>query len=164
LHGSFGVPMGNLVLLTRCTLLFGVAGMAAMAWRACLPPVPSDSPHHAAAGANIAGGRETDRLELRSNPFRIDRRVGPAPPKQPVSAAAPPGELVQTPRLTGIIWSTVPVAVLEGLPGAEGAVVLRQGQTAFGTTVDRIERTGVRLVSGATIWQLAMAASAGASR
>jgi hypothetical protein len=44
--------------------------------------------------------------------------------------------------------------VLEGLPGAEGPVVVRQGDRMFGVTVDRVERFKVVVSAGGAVWEL----------
>jgi len=145
--------MPSVVVLIRCGLVLALAGLFAIAWRACQPPRVSASPVVSAAVVRVPPQADAGRIDLRLNPFRLDRKAEVAPRTQ-LGSAPPPS--APAPRLTGIIWSAPPIAVVEGLPGSDGAVILRKGQTAFGTTLDRIDRTGVRLVTGATIWHLAI--------
>jgi hypothetical protein len=67
--------------------------------------------------------------------------VEPAPPKP---------QLV----LTGIVWGDEPSAIVEGLPGIEGARLLRPGEPIGGIRIRRITRQDVTLVGMDTSWVL----------
>lgn len=148
--------MGNATRLVRLAIALACASLLAAAWRLGAPPVVASA---AERPSPIAQPRRNpvEATSLRSNPFRLDRRMGAAPTRQLATAPEPAQAPASMPRLTGIVWSADPAAVLEGLPGADGAVVMRLGQRAFGATLDRIDPAGVRLTSGATVWQLTLA-------
>jgi hypothetical protein len=67
------------------------------------------------------------------------------------AVAAPPKPALV---LTGIVWGTSPEAVLEGLPGVNGARVFRAGDIVSGLVVKRIEHGRVTVVGLDTVWVL----------
>lgn len=89
------------------------------------------------------------------NPFRLDRQPSPIPydPVQPVASEqpAPPKPIL---GLTGILWSRTPVAILEGLPGQDGARLVRRGDRIGGLEVVGIGRTQVVVRGMDTTWYL----------
>lgn len=107
--------------------------------------IGSDSADH---GARLV------RLAESTTPFRASREVPtvrfgevPLPPAAPV----PPKPLLV---LNGIVWGSVPAAVLEGIPGREGQVVLRLGESDGVFRVYRIERGTVVVTGLDTTWTL----------
>jgi hypothetical protein len=58
------------------------------------------------------------------------------------------------PLLTGILWGPEPSAILEGLPGMEGAALLRTGERLGPIQVRRITRDRVELAGLDTVWVL----------
>jgi hypothetical protein len=90
------------------------------------------------------------------DPFRMARSpAAVAYSSAPVEATflepAPPKPQL---ALTGIMWGDEPSAILEGLPGVEGAQVLRAGESIGGIRTRRITRQDVTLVGMDTIWVL----------
>jgi hypothetical protein len=90
--------------------------------------------------------------------FRADRRrakvaFDPSSVVTVAEAAPPPVPRPQL-SLSGIIWGTEPVAIVEGVPGADGSRVLRRGQEVSGVRVVRIERERVTLAGADTTWTL----------
>ncbi|MDZ4863738.1 MAG: hypothetical protein SGJ01_09865 [Gemmatimonadota bacterium] len=82
-------------------------------------------------------GTATDRTPFRMPGQAPGVRFGAAPPP---TIAPPPPIPRPHPVLTGILWGGTPVALLEGVPGHEAAVVLSQGDTAGGLRVVRVTR------------------------
>ncbi len=91
------------------------------------------------------------------DPFRITRRPAPVA-YDPLKAGQPPVPIPSKPALTlvGIVWDggMDPTALLEGLPGADGARVARAGDTIGSFKVKRIERQRVVIVGLDTVWVL----------
>jgi hypothetical protein len=56
--------------------------------------------------------------------------------------------------LTGILWGNRPAALLEGIPGQEGARLFRLGDTAGGIRLRSLTRTRALLVGFDTSWAL----------
>lgn len=121
------------------------------------PPEPRHIPpgRLAAAARTVAGG----------NPFRLDR--APAPigfarpggPGMPDAFGASPPPYVPPPPprpqlfVSGIVgppWQ----ALLEGVPGREGAVVVRRGDVLGDLRVHEITQTVVVVASPDTTWRL----------
>jgi len=97
------------------------------------------------------------RSAIERDPFRTTRAPVDVPydPMRSVSegvaAAAQPKPTL---LLTGIVWGPSPEAVLEGLPGVDGARVLRVGDMVAGIGVKRIEPRRVTVVGMDTVWVL----------
>lgn len=132
--------------------------------RSALETAVRDAPRVAVSGAPVAETRAGMPSELSIvNPFRLDRSVANRPDRRLVAAAgdnlAAPSDAA--PKLTGVVWGQVPVAIVEGLPGAEGPILLRLGDQRFGVRVGRILPTGVVLVAKDTTWHLHLTAPAG---
>jgi hypothetical protein len=90
--------------------------------------------------------------------FRADRRA-PSRRYDPEQAPRPESPAVpQVPKptlsISGIVWGDEPAAVVEGVPGIEGSVVLRPGDSAAGLTVVRIQGDKVVIRGMDTTWQL----------
>lgn len=93
-----------------------------------------------------------------SAPFRLTRqppdvRYDPgmldAPPVP--EAAAPPKPVL---NLVGLVLDGAPRALIQGIPGATGARLLGEGDTAGGVRVRRIRSDQVRLTGHDTSWTL----------
>lgn len=87
--------------------------------------------------------------------FRADRR-GALVPYDPARGAAPLPDGPPKPllALTGIVWGGEPEAVIEGLPTASGARVVRTGDVVGGVTIKRIDSTRVVATGFDTTWTL----------
>jgi hypothetical protein len=110
----------------------------------------------AAAGATRPPAADLAAVARRTTPFRMDRRppdvrFGVAPP---VTAPAPPPAPKPTLALSGILWGREPMAIVEGVPGREGPVVIRPGDRVGPLEVVRIEADRVRIRGLDTAWTL----------
>ncbi len=102
--------------------------------------------------ADSLGRRTIDRDPFRTARAPADVAFDPLRLAQAAAAvaASPKPALV----LTGIVWGASPEAVLEGLPGVNGARVLRTGDIVSGLAVKRIEHGRVTVVGMDTVWVL----------
>jgi hypothetical protein len=99
---------------------------------------------------------ESLRIVATANPFRLDRRAAQVPydASRRVEAAPPP--VRPTITVSGILWSSRPVAILEGLPGIEGPRLVQAGDR-FGPLEVRSIRPRRVVVRGAdTTWTLSV--------
>lgn len=104
-----------------------------------------------------------DRTELRTiarrNLFRATRSATSLPYSE-APLSPPAGAPVRPPKpaisLTGIVGGPVAAAVLEGLPGLDGARVVVTGDSAGGVRVVRITRSSVVLRGYDTLWTLGL--------
>jgi len=92
-----------------------------------------------------------------SDPFRIDRRPSSVPfaPGALVSetfepSRAPTLDLVLAGILGGPPWQ----AVLRGVPGRDGSVVVREGETLEDLSITRVDRDSVVVQGADTSWVL----------
>jgi hypothetical protein len=115
------------------------------------PAVPGDG-----AADSLAGERALDL-----DPFRIARHPSPVeylsdadgmPPPAP-PAPKPPKPLL---AISGIVGGPPWAALIEGVPGREGTIVVRQGDTLGGLTVRRVGRDTVTVLGMDTTWKLAV--------
>ncbi len=115
-------------------------------------PVPGDS-----SGSTSRAARRA--AVLTHDPFRRSRTA----PTQSYDAAkliltqqqaAAPPPLKPALSLTGIMWGTRPEALLEGIPGQEGARLLRPGDTVGGIRLRSLSRTHAVLAGFDTVWSL----------
>lgn len=94
----------------------------------------------------------------RTAPFRASRqlpevRYVPGTPDTPQvpEPAAPPKPVL---TLVGLVLDGAPRALIQGIPGATGARMLGEGDTAGGVRVRRIQSDRVRLTGHDTSWTL----------
>jgi hypothetical protein len=97
-----------------------------------------------------------DHKVVARDPFRPSHRPAsvafdPDPPL-PTPVAPPPPKPALS--LTGIVWGRDPGAVLEGVPGAEGARLVRAGEEFAGFRVRRITAQKVTVTGMDTTWVL----------
>lgn len=90
--------------------------------------------------------------------FRADRHAPAASydPERPVVSETPTEPPLPKPLLvvSGIVWGDKPAAVVEGLPGIEGPVVLRLGESVAGVGVVAIQAGRVVIRGLDTTWRL----------
>lgn len=118
-----------------------------------LPTTVSSSP----LGGKDSADYGLLRLSHTVTPFRL----GHVPPAvrfgaeaiAPVQGTAPP---VPKPvlALSGILWSREPAALVEGIPGVEGPIVLRPGETLGPIQLVSMQRDRVTLRGLDTTWVL----------
>ena len=95
------------------------------------------------------------------NLFRPDRSMAEARNEQPAVGSAMTAPFTPRPRLTlrGILGGPPWDALIEGIPGRDGALVLRAGQTMAGVTIKSIRRDTVLVKGFDTTWTLTLARS-----
>lgn len=135
---------------------------AAAVWRNAVPAEPRA--RHSVPGAPGVVGADTTGLasataELRSrNPFRLARRPTDIVhnPWQPPAPPTPPPPAAPRPVLTlaGILGGPPWLALIEGIPGAEGGALLALGGEAQGVRFKRLGGDTVFLVGFDTTWAL----------
>jgi hypothetical protein len=93
------------------------------------------------------------------NPFRTSRR----PSSLPFGTDVQTAEQSQPPRqphpalvLAGIVGGPPWVALLEGVPGRDGPVAVRRGDTIAGLSVGEITSQGAVIASVDTVWKLTL--------
>jgi hypothetical protein len=93
-------------------------------------------------------------------PFRRSRRQAraaydPSVSDAPVAVAEP---AVAKPALVlaGFALGDRPIAVLEGVPGFDGPLVLAEGESAAGVRIRRVRQGGVVVVGYDTLWTLVL--------
>jgi hypothetical protein len=96
----------------------------------------------------------------RSDPFRLERRpssvaygseqegvpVAPAPPKPPKPSLA----------LAGIVGGPPWAALIDGVPGRSGSVVVHAGDTLAGLRVRSLGPNGITITGLDTTWKLTL--------
>ena len=147
----------SLILLTVIASFLAVQVLLSPPMKIVLP-APQSS-----AGSAVGGGSKqlymasAEELAARS-PFRADRRASRTEfrpervvePQVPVVTASPKPLL----HVSGVVSGEQPAAIVEGIPGAEGSVVLRLGDAAAGIEATSIGRDTVVLAGLDTIWKL----------
>ena len=93
------------------------------------------------------------------NPFRLSRRPSGVPfgteaqvLQQAAPAARPRPKLV----LAGLVGGPPWVALLEGVPGRDGPVAVRQGDTLAGLSIRNVTRDGAVIADLDTLWRLTL--------
>jgi hypothetical protein len=107
----------------------------------------AESPKVLAAAAELLVARD---------PFRLERRPAAVPYSPAMENAPPPPPRPPRPTLvvTGIIGGPPWEALLEGIPGRQGSVLVRRGDTLAGLHVRAVGRDSVRIVGMDTTWML----------
>jgi len=155
---SYGLARAGLVLValggawgTGLAISGPVVGMELPAPSSLVPPAANRV-------ADRSPDREATERAIDRPAFRADRRAAstrydPEHTGMPETPAAPP---LPKPVLavSGIVWGDQPAAVVEGVPGIEGSVVLRPGDSAAGLRVVRIQGDRVVIRGMDTTWQL----------
>jgi hypothetical protein len=118
-----------------------------------IPPAPEASRHIDVKTILSASAVLRDR-----DPFRVERaptsvRFGAAPvtPSEPAVETRP-----ERPKLVlaGIVGGPPWMALVEGVPGREGGVILVQGETMNGIRLDRLWSDSAALSDSDTTWVL----------
>ena len=137
--------LGAAALLVAMVTPLVKAGVA-HPYRRLPPPTVSYRPYAAASLARLTVARDVFRSTRRPASVAYDqqRAALPEAPQAPKPAL----------MLVGIVAGADATAVIEGLPGVEGARVLRVGDVVSGIRVVRIESDHVRLAGMDTVWVL----------
>lgn len=114
-------------------------------------PLPIETPRHDAdalldAIGTIAEGNLFRPDRAAPDTIAVPANVNGAPP--PMAAPKPPL------RLRGILGGPPWDVLIEGIPGREGAVVARVGQTLGGITIRAVQRDTVTVRGMDTTWKL----------
>lgn len=148
----------EVALLAACVAPACV-GVAALTAR---HPVTGAAPSAAGVGA-IGGGDDhlADSLlrgVVELAPFRLVRQVATAAYQIGRPDAQVDAPQVQRPALSlsGIITGRRPAALLDGVPGHDGSMLLQIGDTAAGLRLRRIERDRVIVTGMDTTWTLTL--------
>lgn len=139
-----------------------IAGTVA-AWTTAVPTPPAKE-RSVAAGApaparadTVALRNSAARLRAR-DPFRLDRKPADLPynPWQPaVAPPPPPPPPVRPPlALAGLLGGPPWSALIEGIPGREGGVLLQMGDSASGVRFVAVRGDTVILAAFDTTWSL----------
>ncbi len=148
-----------------CLVLLVVAGVGMTALALTRPTVRPPWPAPRAPGVeavpnqvDVAPPEEAVARVITRPVFRADRRpplVGYDPEQGlvPESAIVPPAPKPQL-AVSGIVWGDQPAAVVEGVPGQDGSVVLRRGETVAGLRVSDIVGDRVVIRGMDTTWRL----------
>jgi hypothetical protein len=150
------------MLLLVCSatgLGLGIVGMRVPLAHMSLPEVRSIGRTPRSA---VIGGQSLDslvRLVSAHAPFRASRKLAivrfdPQTGRQ--TAGNQPAAAKPMLMLSGIVWGTEPMAVLQGLPGIEGSKVVRRGDVIAGIRVSRIDHKRVWLSGLDTTWLLGL--------
>lgn len=95
-----------------------------------------------------------------ADPFRLDRRPADVPfgtPAASVTQPAPaPNVAKPSPLLSGIVGGPPWVALLDGIPGHDGSVMLRVGDTLGGITVRAVTASTATISGFDTTWKLSV--------
>jgi hypothetical protein len=111
------------------------------------PPTASYRRYAVDSLAHLTVARDVFRSARRPSSVAYDpqRAVAPVESNQPPKPAL---------ALVGIVAGPEPTAVIEGLPGVDGARVMRVGDLVSGVRVMRIASDHVRLAGMDTVWVL----------
>jgi hypothetical protein len=148
-----------------------VAGLGLLARSATTPLGPSApferdgvwvgvaTPASPTAAVPVAAGGDSGRADLVArDPFRLAHRPAAVAydPLAPVAAAGPAPVPRPALLVVGIVWDggPSPTALLEGVPGAAGARVVRSGDIVAGFRVIAIRPDRVVLAGLDTVWAL----------
>jgi hypothetical protein len=100
-----------------------------------------------------------DRV-VEADPFRLERRPADvpfgAPAASTISPAPAPSAAKPNLLLSGIVGGPPWVALLDGVPGHEGSVMLRVGDTLGGITVRAVTASTATISGFDTTWKLSV--------
>lgn len=104
--------------------------------------------------------REATAMIVAKDPFRLDRHPSTVPFRTDLQGVAPPAPPPKPPRpqlsLAGIIGGPPWEALLDGIPGKEGSVLVRKGDVISGFTIRLVGRDSVIVQGSDTTWRLAV--------
>lgn len=147
--------------LVLWTLAGGLATVAVIAGVRA-PAITRPAAAHVPASALIATASTMREIDDASaalaeiDPFRAARHPSPIPYQPNQEGAPPPPPRAPRPALSlsGIIGGPPWAAVLEGVPGQQGSVVVHPGDTLGGLRVRVVKRDSVVITGVDTTWRL----------
>jgi hypothetical protein len=109
------------------------------------------------------GGERFTQLKgalIEADPFRLDRRPAPVRYRPELEGAGAPAPPPSPPKpvlvLRGIVGGPPWDAMIDGIPGRQGAVLVHRGDTLGGLTVSVIQRDTVIIHGADTTWRLSI--------
>lgn len=148
----------ELALWVASLSLSMIAGARARGVVASIPVSASDS-----LAAPPPARRERSEVLLAAgeglvarDPFRLERRPSPVPYSPALESAPPPPPRPPRPALAvaGIVGGPPWEALLDGVPGRQGSVLVRGGDTLGGLRVRSVTKDNVRITGMDTTWVL----------
>lgn len=124
-------------------------------WPSAVTATPAKG-QPASATETVRHADSLDQKLVARDPFRPSHRparVAYDPNPAPATPVAPPPPKPAL-TLTGIVWGRDPAAVLEGVPGVDGARLVRAGEELAGFRVRRITAQKVTVTGMDTTWVL----------
>ena len=90
------------------------------------------------------------------DPFRLERRPSAVPYSPALESATPPPPRPPRPALAiaGIVGGPPWEALLDGVPGRQGSVLVRHGDTLGGLRIRSVTKDSVRIAGMDTTWAL----------
>lgn len=155
---SFSLIQAGLAVLAVCGLWAGSRAMLTPVVQIESPAPPPPAGPATQPIAELEIEPRLVKLSIARPIFRSDR-LAPShdfDPEREQDRSAPPDPPAPKPALSisGLVWGDQPAAVVEGLPGIEGSMVLREGDSAAGFKVVRIEGERVIIRGLDTTWRL----------
>lgn len=149
----------RLLLMAVTALSIAAATRFAVATRAPEPLVePLAIATSPAPAPRIANGDSIARAIAGRNPFRMSREPGAVRFNPEASPDAPQPPPSRPPRpalaLAGVVLGAEPLALIDGLPGAEGSRVMRVGERAGDYVLRTITADRVVIAGPDTTWTL----------
>lgn len=136
-----------------------IAMVTARAPRAEIAAQRNEARPHAVSTASTMRDIADAAISLvEADPFRDARHPSPIAYAPDREGAPPPPPRPPRPGLSvsGIIGGPPWSAVLEGIPGQQGSIVLRQGDTLGGLKIRAVKRDTVVITGMDTTWRLSL--------
>jgi len=142
---------------------FAMAALAVTSWRTIMHETTSDAVR-AAAPPRQPTFTSAESLSIHAevvaanDPFRVARRPSPVAYRPELEGAPPPPPAPPKPPLSvsGIIGGPPWQAVLEGMPGRDGPLVVSAGDRIGDLTIRSVRRDTVVVSSSDTTWKLSV--------
>lgn len=148
--------------LTTLAIAWGILG-----WGRAIPSAEATpsvvtsappAPHLVSSAALSAAVAET----VENDPFRLERRPAAVPyGPEPLIGGVPLPTGVPSPSrpelaISGIIGGSPREALIEGIPGRQGSVLVRQGDVVGDFRIQAIEHDTVHIEGADTTWKLTL--------
>lgn len=144
-----------LVLLGIAAVLAGIVGMRPEERSKPQAPLPNAG---VGAATLVQWPHPTGLLGLSAvtTPFRVTRKAARVRWDEPVTVlqTAPPATPKPALSLTGVLWGDAPAAIIEGVPGHDGPLVLYRGESDGPLQIRQIDSLTVTVAGLDTVWVL----------